>query len=315
MKHGVLVPVLLCPLFLAGEQPGLQAPAQGRSDEAQGAIFRTETNLALVSFQVVAKNDDFVADLRADEIELREDGVPQKVALFEGGRLNPRVSSMEVHALFDCSSSMSSKGVSGPGVFHANLLDEFPNVSIGIWGFSGPTLSKFTAPTRDSAVLLKAIDEVRGMRRGSTPLYGSLVAAARALAASPGDSLRLMVPISDGHPFHEEATQEGAARAARSAGIPIYPVLVGIYPYADPIQARFVELANLTGGRAFEFPGVPPDNLMDVILKRLAEQIRYSYTAGYYPSSSGKSGPHNVQVVLNNSGRGTVVGGMRSVQH
>ena len=154
-----------------------------------------------------------------------------------------------------------------------------------------------------------------GMRRGSTPLYSSLVTAARALAALTGDSLRLIVVISDGHPWHEEATQAGAARAARSAGIPIYPVLVGIYPYPDPIQSRFVALASLTGGRAFEFPGVPPDNLVDVVLKRLAEQIRYSYTAGYYPASSGKSGAHNVQVVLNNSGRGTVVGGMRSVQH
>jgi VWFA-related protein len=315
MKHGVLVSVLLCPLFLAGDQPGLQSPAPGRSDEAPDAVFRTETNLALVSFQVVTKKNAFVADLRADEIELREDGVPQKVALFEGGRLNPRVSRMEAHVLFDCSGSMLDMGIRRPVEFHASLLDEFPNLQLGIWGFSGPTLSRFATPTRDAAALQKALDGVREMRQGSTPLYGSLAAAAQQLAASPGDTLRLIVPISDGHTLFEKATQADAVRAARSAGIPIYPVLIHMYPYPDRVQSIFVELGSLTGGQAFEFPNIPPDNLVDVVLKRLAEQIRYSYTVGYYPDSSGKSRPHEVQVVLKNSSRGSVVGGMRSVQH
>src|ERR1039458_1062342 len=166
MKHGVLVPVLLRPLFSAGDQSGAQSPAQGRSDEAPDAIFHTETNLALVSFQVVTTRNRFVEDLRAAEIELLEDGVPQKVALFEGGRL----SGMEVHVMFDCSGSMWSskwsKGVFDPRVFDANLLDEFPNVRIGIWGFTGSGLGYFTTPTRDPVKLGDAISGLSGMPPG-----------------------------------------------------------------------------------------------------------------------------------------------------
>jgi VWFA-related protein len=306
----VLTLILPTACLLFGQQ------ATPESGEAPGAVFRAQTNLALVSFQVVTKKNDFVEDLRADEIELREDGVAQKVALFEGGRLNPRVSNMEVHVLFDCSGSMLDMGIRRPVAFHANLLDEFPNLRMGIWGFAGPTLSYFATPTRDAAVLQKALAGVREMRKGSTPLYGSVVAATRALAASPGDSLRMMVVISDGHSLFEKVTQADAVRAARSAGIPIYPVLIHVYfPGPDREQSDYKELATLTGGTAFEFRNVPPDNLLDVVLKRMAEQIRYGYTAGYYPASTGKSGTHEVQVVLNDSGRGTVVGGMRSVQH
>ena len=319
MRQGALVPIILCPLFLAGAQPGSQSPAKGRSDEAPAAIFRTETNLALVSFQVVTKRDAFIADLHADEIELLEDGVPQKVALFEGGKLYPRASSMEAHVMFDCSGSIRSnkwaKGVLDPRVFKANLLDEFPNLRIAIWGFSGSGLGLYATPTRDSAALGAAISGVIGMTPGSTPLYGSLATVARRLTASRGDTLRLIVVISDGRSYAEKATQADAVGAATSGGIPIYPVLVDAYLLRDQAQSSFVQLGSLTGGRAFEFTGAPPDDLVGVVLNRLAEQIRYSYTVGYYPASTGKRGAHMVQVVLKSSSRGTVVGGARDVQH
>jgi Ca-activated chloride channel family protein len=306
---------LLRPLFSAGDQSGAQSPAQGRSDEAPDAIFHTETNLALVSFQVVTTRNRFVEDLRAAEIELLEDGVPQKVALFEGGRL----SGMEVHVMFDCSGSMWSskwsKGVFDPRVFDANLLDEFPNVRIGIWGFTGSGLGYFTTPTRDPVKLGDAISGLSGMPPGSTPLYSSLVSVARRFEASPGESARLIVVISDGRPYADEATQADAASAARSAGIPIYSVLVGLLRYPDAQQFSFERLGSLTGGRAFEFTREPPDDLLGAVLKRLAGQIRYRYTAGYYPASTGESGVHKVQVVLKSSRRGTVVGGVKSVQH
>ena len=54
-----------------------------------------------------------------------EDGIPQKVVSFEGGRIYPRVSNIEIHLLFDCSGSIQTPGLLNPRVFSANLLDEF----------------------------------------------------------------------------------------------------------------------------------------------------------------------------------------------
>jgi hypothetical protein len=188
---GGLAPVFLSAFLLPAGQSGAQSPAQSPANEAPAATFRAETNLALVRFQVVAKKNDFVADLRANEVELREDGVPQEIALFEGGRLYPQISDIEIHLMFDCSGSVQQAGVLNPRAFSANLLDEFHNVRIAIWGFSGKSLVYFTAPTRDPARLNGAMEAVRGMKPGATslPLRPDHIAAAHALAPIHQDPL------------------------------------------------------------------------------------------------------------------------------
>lgn len=315
----VVAPIALYSLVLSGGRSGSQFPAPLRSGESSVPTFRAETNLALVAFQVVTSKNVAVTNLRPDEIELLEDGVPQKVALFEGGELYPHVSRIEAHVVFDCSDSMwsgkFSKGVFDPRVFNAAILDEFPNLRISIWGFSGRGLGLYSTPTRDSAALTAAISGVIGRSPGSTPLYSAVAAVAGRLGASPGDSLHLIVVVSDGHPSASDKVQQtDVAAAARNAGIPIYPVLVDAQQRSDKPQSAFVKLAGLTGGRAFVFRGATPDDLVGAVLKRLAEQIRYSYTAGYYPVHDEAGGLHRVQVSLKHPGRGTVLGGVRNVQ-
>jgi VWFA-related protein len=292
--------------------------------------FRADTNLVLVRFQVVARTKDFVADLRPDEIALRVDGAPQEIALFEGGKLYPRVSDIEVHLVFDCSGSVQQAGVLNPRAFSANLLDEFQNVRIAIWGFSGKSLVYGTAPTRDPARLNAAMEAVRGMKQGATPLYRSLTEVAGRVASAAGDSVRMIVVVSDGL---DDSAKGDAERTARSAGISVFPVLVdvgaqvvppqylgspaldGILERANARHAAFIGLADATGGRAFEFQGKSPDDLLDQILKRMAAEIRYDYVVGYYAPSTAKRGLRQVQVTLKNPSRGRVVGGVRDVQH
>ncbi len=324
-------------LLLAFAQPGSQPPASGVPD----VTFRAESSLALVRFQVVAAKNDFVTDLRADEIELREDGIPQKIASFQGGRLNPRTSPIDIHLLFDCSGSIQKARLLNPYVFSANLLDEFQNVRIGIWGFSGRTLVYFTAPTRDANRLNGAMEAVRGMPEGSSPIYRSLVEVAGRLSKAAGDSLRMVVVVSDGLPYLDAGKKDDAVRAAERAGIELFPALMNAQlsnldtlPHNHPEftgdwdvlaaedaarqmraqKSTFISLAESTGGRAFEFAGRTPEDLLDQILKKMAAEIRYDYTAGYSPSSTGNGKPRRVQVVLKDKNRGQIVGGVRYVQ-
>ena len=327
-----LPPLFLAALLLSCALPAAQlGPPPPGSPPANGTTevtFRAESNLALVRFQVIGKKNDFVADLRADEIELREDGVPQKIALFEGGKLNPRASNIDIHLLFDCSGSVQQAGLLNPHAFSANLLEEFQNVRIAIWGFSGRSLGYFTAPTRDPGRLTGAMESVREMKPDSTPLYRSLAEVIGRLASAAGNAVPMVVVISDGQ---DEGKDADAVRAAQSAGIPVFPALVnseldwlgrGSYSYLTDNaqrqiteQSRFAALADSTGGHAFKFAGKIPENLLDQILKQMAEEIRYNYTVGYYPTSGGKSGSRKVQVVLKDSIRGRIVGGSRNVDH
>jgi len=63
-------------------------------------------------------------------------GRRRKIAVFEGGRFYPRTVPVEISLLFDCSGSMAMAGLINPHVFGPNLLDEFENVRIAIYGFS-----------------------------------------------------------------------------------------------------------------------------------------------------------------------------------
>ena len=345
--HPMPVPSILLLLFLAAnthaEQPAATANGQV-ADQETAATFRAESDLALVRFQVIAKMDTHVDDLRADEIELREDGIPQRITVFGGGKLYPRKTGIDVHLLFDCSESTRRAKVLNPRVFSDSLLDEFPNLRIAMWGFSTtpvdspsgkkmlrPVLRRFAGPTRDSVQLTNAVDAVNAMQPGSTPLYRVLVGLLDSLTPA-SDSVPMLVVISDGMSVADAAKPEDAVKAARRAGISISPALVnaqytitdryghpndgvlGGLPRLAPAQAAFRDLGQATGGFDFVFEGKPPEDLLDRVLKRLAGQIRFEYVAGYSPSRIAGKGTHKVQVVLKDRKRGQVIGGERDVE-
>jgi Ca-activated chloride channel family protein len=326
--------ILLCPLLVIAQSVS-PFPERMRSGDEQPTAFRADSTLALVPFQVIAKGEGPVANLQKEEVELREDGVPQKIVLFEGGRFYPRISKTEVHLLFDCSGSVRNARALNPKVFRSTLLDEFPNVKLAIWGFSGDTLSRFTSPTRDPAILSGATEKVRRMPADFTPLYRSLRAVAQELEAAPGDAVRIIVVISDGIATPELAKADDAVAAARAGGIPVFPVLVNAHPSQgvglvavgrlvtaagavssiEILQSAFTALGGATGGRAFEFKGRGPGDLVHRILTHIAGEIRDEYVAGYNPTHNGQHTKHRVEIVLKNANRGNLVGGIRDVEY
>jgi hypothetical protein len=60
------------------------------------------SNPLIVRFQVEPKKGQPATDLNPADIEIRKDGVPQPVVLFEGGRSRARTLPVHVNLLFDC---------------------------------------------------------------------------------------------------------------------------------------------------------------------------------------------------------------------
>jgi VWFA-related protein len=292
-------------------------------DEASPATFRVTTDLTLVRFQVTPDRQKLLTDLRPDDIEVREDGVAQKVALFEGGRFHPRTVPLEITLLFDCSGSVRLAGRLDPYVFHATLLDEFENVSIGISGFSDH-LVRLTRPTRDRRRLKEAMDGVLAVPSGGTALFRAIVRTARETAETEG-GVRLLVVLSDGlaEPRSDATLAGQARRAAKETGVAIYPVLLppnfgnfaarGI-PQAELETVRdFLSLAAATGGQTFT--EMASDDLLPRVLRGIASQIRYEYVVGYYPTPSGTPAAHRVEVAWRSAPHGQIVGGTRVTVH
>jgi VWFA-related protein len=302
--------------------------------------FRAETKLALVRFRLAPKRGRLVTDLGPDDIEIREDGVVQKTSLFEGGRLYPLKSPLEISLLFDCSGSVQQAGTLDPHVFQTSLLNEYENISIGIFGFAD-TFVRLTSPTRDPVALQRAMNAVATVPTGGTPLFEHIANTIRDIASTPTTASRMLLIFSDG-----ESTRPGddgrvseAVAAALESGVTLNPVMLlrpmggsqlpsaqqrapsPADPTAQPVPPRmqvetsvasFMRLAKDTGGQKFEVLLANQD-VLPKILRELAARVRYEYVVGYYPQSGAGRKRRKVEVVLKRKDRGDLIGGYRTV--
>ncbi len=297
------------------------AEAAKRTGSAASAelspTFRTETTLAVVGFQLRQNKGQPIHNLRAEDIEVREDGVAQKIAVFEGGAVSPRTVPVEISLLFDCSASVDRIAAFGPQVFRDNLLDEFPNASIAIYGFSDD-LVRLARPTRDAGALKKAMDMVAAVPKGDTPLFGSIADTVRDAAATGANVIRMLVIFSDGESawLGDEGRAGEAARVAGESGTALFPVMLSKSALSmesvDSIH-DFMNLASATGGR--ELQGLMGADVLPSILKALAAEIRSGYIAGFYVPVSRERKRHKIEVVLRSKDQGRLYGGSRILVH
>ncbi len=283
-----------------------------------GATFRTETSLAVVRFQVRPNKGEPVRDLVPGDIEIREDGVAQKIAVFEGGTVNPHTVPVEISLLFDCSASVERVAALSPRVFRESFLDEFPNASIAVYGFSD-NLVRLSRPTRDAAALKQAMDRVASIPQRATPLFGSIADTVRDASTTGANVVRMLIIFSDGEsdwPGDENRAEE-ATRAAQALGTTLFPVILdkaggSSMGAADSIR-DFMSLATATGGRSFQ--GFMGTDVLPSVLKSLSKEIRSDYIAGFYVPASGDQKRHHIEVVLRSKDRGRLYGGARTLVH
>ncbi len=299
-------------------------------------VFRTNANLTLLQFQVAPKPGSLIKRLGPEDIEVLEDGVPQKAQLFDAGRSYQSSIPVEITLLFDCSSSVVVPGTLDPHVFQESILDEYENVSIAIYGFSDD-LTRLTKPTRNGRTLQKAMDAVQNVPVRNTRLFGAIRDVVRDAVEGRSGVIRMIVVFSDGVSagqgfcgpnfcdLDDELVYGAAAESAREHGVSIYPVVLANFYYAnaspkflmlnvEPSIQHYVALAEKTGGRSFLRNQT--DSVIPTILKTLAKEVlANTYVAGYYTKTSEKPKEHEAKVLLRNQGIGQLTGGSRIVVH
>jgi len=302
-------------------------------------------NLALIRFQVAPQKGKPVTDLRPEDIEIRVDGAPQKVALFQGGSIHPRTIPIELSILFDCNRTALSSGTLNPRVLQEGLLDEFPNLSIAVYGFSGG-LTRITALTRNQEDLNKALSSPMFVHPVSTFLLDHISRVELDASSTPGTAIRMLAIFSDRQADEgstssaaEQERNDRAIGIARETGIAIYPVLlisrlavqtittppspprtsgVGGPQFSAPDSfpatravGDFTSLGAATGGKRIEV--LADGNMLPTVLKWIAEQIRYEYVAGFQTSTSGEKKRHKAEVVMQKKNGGRITGGTRTL--
>jgi VWFA-related protein len=314
----------------------LQNKDEAPQQQSPSVTFRAEANLALVRFQYKPAKERLQVDLQPSDIEILEDGKPQPVALFQGGRVYPRTVPVQITLLFDCSPSVRDSGQLEPDVFSVNLLREFENASIAVYGF-GDRYALFAPPTRDGATLRGAINGVRAFDAGApTAVFRWTAETISRMGNDGANAIRMLVVISDGwaNARGDLGRANLAVAAAQEAGVAIFPVLLRPHAISDVSSSMdataamednlksleevagrnlFVEMATATGGKKFDRNS--RENVLPELLKQIAAHLQHEYVAGFYTTATGSQKRHNVKVVLRSKDLGSIEGGARVVLH
>jgi Ca-activated chloride channel homolog len=269
------------------------------ADQTQDPAYRlsVDVNLVVLHATVRDRQGRFAADLREENFQVYEDGVPQHIRVFQHEDIP-----VTVGLVVDHSGSMRPK------------LREVTTAAESFVRFSNPEDQMFVVNfnetvslglddtirfSNDPATLGGAIWRSRAF--GETALYDAAIRALERLQEGHWDKKVLLV-ISDGG---DNASSHSLAQvtnfAGRSSAI-IYTIGIFDETDADRNPRALRHLAQATGGEAFS-PGQASE--VASICERIAREIRNQYTVGYVPATAARSGAYRtIRVGARASGRG-----------
>ena len=247
-------------------------------------ISRVEVNLVELHVSVFDSEGRFVKGLSKGDVTVFEDGVKQEISGFEFAEALP----LSLGIVIDGSGSMKSsmplvhEAASG---FVERLVRERDQGFV-IEFREAPTL--LASLTKQASDLVRAIRETRAA--GATALYDAVVMGLYQFRALPGR--KALVVLTDGDDNHSWADYDTLRRYARTAGIPIYFIGMGIPFLEMGIKPKMRQLSNDTGAEAF-FIGKATE--LQEIYRKIETELRSQYFISYLTNS--KKGENEFRAV------------------
>jgi Ca-activated chloride channel family protein len=259
-----------------------QAPAkaeQGRpSREGQEAQIRVEVNLVTVLASVTDSSGRPIPDLPRESFEIYEEGVKQKLELFDPETSQP----LDLVLMVDTSmSTFKELGYIKEAAAHFIRQVVRPGDRMAVFEFDTAItqLSEFTAavPKLQAAVR----DAMPG---AGTSLYDAVYLGSGALTGRPPGRRRVLVLITDAGETTSNATFDVARRSAVRSEALLYTIII------NPVRGEsgrntagehaLLTITDVTGGVMYK-----PESSTELgdIFDRIDRELRTQYRLGYYP--------------------------------
>jgi Ca-activated chloride channel family protein len=258
----------------------------GASAVAQQPTFRTTTELVRID-ALVERDGTPVLGLTADDLEVLDDGKPQRVMSLR--QMGP----VAVGVALDTSGSMTGDRFARASAATLVLLQQLhADESSVVVGFSNLVTRLIPAgtPVADWPRLLGAATS-----GGSTGLADGTYFAVLACDTGPGS--KLLVLLTDGRNYGSWLSARSAIDAARRHEVVIYPVGVGVDDAFGGDGLRLLKvIANATGGRAIKADWTTD---LTATFRRILDEYRQRYIIAFSPEGVPKGdGWHTLEVRL-----------------
>lgn len=251
-------------------------------------ISKVQVDLVELHVSVFDGDGRFVKGLPKEAFTVSEDGAKQEISAFEFAEALP----LSLGVVIDGSGSMKESMPlvhEAAGGFVENLVREKDQGFVVEFREAPLLLASLTKERTD---LIRAIRETRA--DGMTALYDAVVLALYQFRALPGR--KAIVVLSDGADNHSWSDYETVRRYARTAGIPIYFIGMGIPFLEFGIKPKLKELASDTGGEAFFISKAAE---LAEIYRKIETELRAQYFVSYLTNSKkGENEFRSVEVRL-----------------
>jgi Ca-activated chloride channel family protein len=245
--------------------------------------FRAQTDLVGFSATITDRRGHFVTDLQADQVELLEDGVPQRIRLFTLGHVG--AAELHIGLLLDTSSSMGDDiGLArSAAIRFLNTLSDATDM----------TLVDFDTEIRiakyEQANFPRMVERIQARKpEGLTALYDAL--GAYLSDAAEEDGRKILVVFSDGGDTRSATSFSRLVTLLRASDATVY--VVGLLDHQLQFtrgeqRVRLTQIAAEAGGEAF-FPHVMQE--VEEAYAKILAQIRAQYVIGYVSSNTKADG-------------------------
>ncbi|MEZ5317971.1 MAG: VWA domain-containing protein [Vicinamibacterales bacterium] len=288
----------------AAQASAAQAGADQAAQERSSQIFRGGTDTVFLNVTVVDAAGHLVGGLTADDFEVYEDNVRQKVENFAA---DPQPIALSI--LFDTSTSMDQKLEIAQAAAIGFVRRLGPHDEAQIVDFDSQVTVR-QQYTNDVAALEKAIRSTQA--GGSTSLYMALYTALkdrdlRPEAEVPGGGIRrfAIVVLSDGEDTTSRLDYEEVLDGAKRSDSVVYAI--GLRAPDESRRTGFREsefvlrtLSQETGGRVFF---VDDAKQLPDIYEQIATELANQYAIGYTSTNTRRDGTwRTVQVRVSRPG-------------
>jgi Ca-activated chloride channel family protein len=263
-------------------QPQPADPRDPQDDASQRGRIRVSVNLVNVLVSVLDEDNRPAPDLPRESFQLFEEGVEQKIEVFESETQLP----LDLALMIDSSLS-AHKEIAFEEEAAAHFIRQVLRKGDRLSVFSVDENITQLAAFSDDVPLLQAA--VHRMPAGSgTSIYDAVLLASRTLGRRGEDRRRVIILVTDAGETTSRADFDAARKEAVRSGSLLYTIVIRpVKNESGRNTAGEHALATITDtmGGAMFFPDTP--NELDGIFDRINRELRTQYRLGYYPNPRG----------------------------
>ncbi|HYN14279.1 MAG TPA: VWA domain-containing protein [Terriglobales bacterium] len=252
------------------------APPQRPAPGDKAPTYRVDVKLVSVFVTVTDDRGAPVPSLQKEDFEVREDGVEQKLAVFDRESTLPLSIVLAIDASLSTRKDLKLELDAARAFAHSVLRSQD---TLALFQFS-EIVDELVPFTSD----LRVVD--RGIARvhvgAATALYDAIFLGSQALMRRQGR--KVLVVITDGGDTMSRVDYQGALRQAQQADALVYSIIM------VPIEASagrntggehaLIQMSEDTGGKYY-YADTPQQ--IDRAFRRISDELRTQYLLGYYP--------------------------------